>query len=192
MKRSSLIIALLASLLLGGRAHAQFLPYIGNSGNPIIDAVNSTSPFNLFSQSITGGDLGTMGCLKFESYSSLLYNNSTSDTFTLILSYGGVNVYSGALKPPAVSAGLRGLLVTGSICNAGVTGTQATFVNVQIGGVSSFTSNGAASNGITAVNGATTATDSTATQTLTLSVTWSAASANDEIKTYEAKAWWTT
>jgi len=138
-----------------------------------VDVVNTVTETILWSQVITGGDMGASGSLELFTFGDFLWNNNTADTLTLRLKFGGSPVMTmlGGTLSSSLSATRQTWYARAYVFNS-ATNAQTFYVE----GRADRSSGG--DNEIWALP-ATAAVDTTVDQTLELTAQWSAASVND-------------
>jgi hypothetical protein len=159
-------------------------------GATTVDVTNSTTETALLSYAVPANELGTTRKLRCEMGGDYLNNNGIAPTLRLRIKYGGTTIFDDTVAVTSVSTTRRPWYLTFSLCANGAAGAQSLFGFFLLGTV------GGATAGIgdmdtdeiesTAPFFATSAIDSTLSQTLEVTATWSAASATLSFRRFHA------
>lgn len=149
------------------------------------DVSNTTTETSVYSFSVPGGTLGTTGTLRL-TVSGLMHTDSSTDTLTLKVKYGGIIFAQWSQSLTATTNGAF-LFVTHINAN-GSTGSQRATSVMQRVAAGTTQSLAVLSNGMVVDTGYRDdgAVDSTASQTLTVTAQWSSALSTDHLKRWAA------
>ena len=148
-----------------------------------LDVVSSAAETTLYSVTVLGNTLGTVGSVLAELYGDTLYNNNIADTMTLRVKFGGSTQLQGAAFPlGTLDAARQPWYLRIVVANKGATNSQVLYASLD----------GRPGNVTTPVVGlgrwdtrsvgamiSTSAIDTTVDQSLLVSVQWSVSSANN-------------
>jgi len=145
-----------------------------------VDVVSTATETTVYSKTITGGDMGANGSLELLVLGDHMMNNSTLDTVTLRVKWGGSTVFTGSGGTNTINANRDGSGVHLWIVNKGSTSSQIMVCGMAVGMVTGGAT-GSVGRGGVGIGGlpATAAVDTTSSQTLQVTAQWSAASANN-------------
>lgn len=151
--------------------------------------VNTSAEQTLFSQNILGGTMGTAGVLHLRLFGSLKQSTTTSNTYTLRIKWGGTTVYQDDILSAYTtsSANYMGYILDLYVMNANATNAQLTMGTWMMNDATgtATTGYGDASDDEQANNavliGTSQTKDTTANQTLAVTMQMSAANTSSEV-----------
>lgn len=151
--------------------------YAKNATQQIISS--STTETTIFSATITGNTLGSTGAMKCRIAAEILNNNNSADYVTINIKYGATTLYSDSTKAITKSTNLIPVWIEFMLANQNATNAQVLNGLMVVGGQD------AAATGVGSLNSdetvgtsplcGTSAIDSTANQTLLVTVTLTSA-----------------
>jgi len=155
-----------------------------------VDVTNTTSETTVFSYAVPANELGTARKLRCEMGGDYLNNNGVAPTVRLRIKYGGTTIFDDTVAVSSTSATRRPWYLTFSLCANGAAGAQSLFGFMLLG------SAGGATAGIGDIDTDevetmapffnTAAIDSTVSQTLEVTATWSTAATTLSFRRFHA------
>jgi len=148
-----------------------------------VDVASTAAETSLYSTLITGGSLGTNGSIEMWLLADHMFNNSTSDTVTIRVKWGGSTVFTGVGNTNSTSANRDGAGVHLWIGNRSSVSSQLMVCHIAAG-TPTGGATGTPLRGILGVGGlpATAAVDTSADQTLQVTAQWSASAAGNSFR----------
>jgi hypothetical protein len=155
-----------------------------------VDVTNTTTETTIFSYAVPANELGTARKLRCEMGGDYLNNNGVASTLRLRLKYGGTTIFDDIVAVSSVSATRRPWYLMLSLCANGAAGAQSLFGFMLLGTA------GGATAGLGDIDTdevesmapffGTSAVDSTVSQTLEVTATWSTANAGLSLRRFHA------